>query len=561
MKAPAFFGDFHAVAQGFGDVAEEIVHFFARFEMVMAVDFFARVRAVEQGQRTDAAEHLTTPVIFRIDVMDIGRGDHRQAGFMRQTQEPAAQGDVIFPIVEQFNIEPAREHPGVIPRRAHRPAVAIPRQEPRHVPVAAPAQGDHPLRPGLQLCEGDGLVILGFPRQKPAEVRVTGVVLRQQHQVRAILQGDLTPNHRGNAGLVTAQIKIDDATEHMFISQRHRGTTGLFGGGDEIRQRRCGFVKRKIGMTMKRNEIEHHERQCKVYMNTTLTNDCFQAFSSTPKNMAEFSRDHIPFPSLFKSDPCYNLGVMGLFSGLQRMVINKALEQHKTLVCPECRKEFPSPPPDSLEGFQTKFGCPHCGHQMTLMELNSPDGNQGELRESAIEVQDQPRGSAIKRDVLAGGLVGYQLPRKFGAMWFFVLFGGFWLGLSGTLFVGGLYQWLEDRTMENLLPVLFVSVFVIIGLVILWMGVLQGLRRDTLLLSPQSIGLDRRYLGMGKVRQIPVAEIITVEAKEFYQQNYQPVYGIEIRGKRRKLRFGSSLEEEDRRWLLWEIRRYIGLSS
>jgi hypothetical protein len=48
-----------------------------------------------------------------------------------------------------------------------------------------------------------------------------------------------------------------------------------------------------------------------------------------------------------------------------------------------------------------------------------------------------------------------------------------------------------------------------------------------------------------------------VQKKEFYQKNYRPVYGIEIKASNGKIRFGSALTEEEKSWLCWEIREFI----
>jgi hypothetical protein len=69
--------------------------------------------------------------------------------------------------------------------------------------------------------------------------------------------------------------------------------------------------------------------------------------------------------------------------------------------------------------------------------------------------------------------------------------------------------------------------------------------------------LRREMFGRHSDKRLAIADIRSVEQKEFYQKNYQPVFGIEIRASRGKLRFGSTLSPEEKAWLVADLREAI----
>lgn len=57
---------------------------------------------------------------------------------------------------------------------------------------------------------------------------------------------------------------------------------------------------------------------------------------------------------------------------------------------------------------------------------------------------------------------------------------------------------------------------------------------------------------------LPTTEIDRVKLAQFYERNYQPVYGIEIGAGHKRIRFGSTLADPEKDWLCSEIRQYLG---
>jgi hypothetical protein len=75
--------------------------------------------------------------------------------------------------------------------------------------------------------------------------------------------------------------------------------------------------------------------------------------------------------------------------------------------------------------------------------------------------------------------------------------------------------------------------------------------------SRDRVAFRRELLGKVTEKSLLTSEVTVVEQNVFYQQNYQPVYGIEIRGNRRKIRFGTTLDEAEKAWLVADLQRCI----
>ena len=105
---------------------------------------------------------------------------------------------------------------------------------------------------------------------------------------------------------------------------------------------------------------------------------------------------------------------------------------------------------------------------------------------------------------------------------------------------------------------LFISLLVVAAGLGLTYAVVRYFFSSTWLeLNPERICFRRTLFGRNRSRNIPLAEVKRVWKVAFYSINYQPVYGIEIKARRRKIRFGSSLSEDEKNWLCWEIGEFV----
>lgn len=248
---------------------------------------------------------------------------------------------------------------------------------------------------------------------------------------------------------------------------------------------------------------------------------------------------------------------MGLLKNLQTWAIRQALKAHPEVVCPRCQTRFAPPPPESFKNYNDPMICPNCGRQITLQEITG-SSEAGAAQLNTPTRVPQPMGSEVRVDELQGGMKGFRLPTGKRSC-FLLVFTLFWNGIIGFIIFAattGLGDNAENP-FEDWWGFLFFLPFILVGLALAVLTVKAQFEKVTVLLSPQAIMLERSTLGWNRIHRIETEEIYSVEAKEFYQQNYEPVYGIEIRSNRKKLRFGSSLKEEDKQWLIGEIRGFL----
>jgi hypothetical protein len=106
---------------------------------------------------------------------------------------------------------------------------------------------------------------------------------------------------------------------------------------------------------------------------------------------------------------------------------------------------------------------------------------------------------------------------------------------------------------------LILLLFVAVGVVLLYAGLRSKYAIHLLIVDPHSVILGRSLFGRTKQRALARTTVRSVMKKVFYEQNYQPVYGVEVRGDGGKLRFGTMLDEGEKDWLVCELRRALGL--
>ena len=240
-----------------------------------------------------------------------------------------------------------------------------------------------------------------------------------------------------------------------------------------------------------------------------------------------------------------------MFSALKKQLLNAAQRAAKELACPRCQhrfKPFAAAPPETFAELTKAVPCPKCGHTFRFDEGAN----------AAIEAQANPAGpfakpadSRIEMSAENGAWV-FQIPRCRGSFGM-VIMAVFWNLVSWpmTMAILGEKKDLFHAPPLWLLPALFPA----LGLGLLYVAIRLKFSTHQLTLAPQTVRL-RRKLILHKDRELPVGEITGVRKKEFYQQNYRPVYGIEITAGSRRIRFGSALSEDEKNWICWQIREF-----
>lgn len=219
----------------------------------------------------------------------------------------------------------------------------------------------------------------------------------------------------------------------------------------------------------------------------------------------------------------------------------------RLLACPECGTKAPRTRDPVIT-------CPQCGTKASVAEW-SASARDGVL----VGRADQPPATTIRRESTPGGTV-WHIPAR-GKFGFFMFFGVLWCLITALVSGGFLFAFLTGGTIEGDLPdwllIPFFGLFWAIGLGTLYMGVREKCLKHRLTVAAGEFLLRREMFGRHREQRLAVADIRSVEQREFYQKNYEPVHGIEIKAARAKLRFGSTLTPEEKAWLVADLREVI----
>ena len=138
-----------------------------------------------------------------------------------------------------------------------------------------------------------------------------------------------------------------------------------------------------------------------------------------------------------------------------------------------------------------------------------------------------------------------------------MLFSLAWLSITAIVSGTFLFTFLSGGKSEGNMPewllIPFFGIFWAVGLGTLYTGLHNMLARHRVSVGGGRLTLRREMLGRVSEKSLSCTGITTLEQREFYQQNDQPVYGIEIKGVEGKIRFGTTLEEAEKALLVVEL--------
>ncbi len=207
--------------------------------------------------------------------------------------------------------------------------------------------------------------------------------------------------------------------------------------------------------------------------------------------------------------------------------------------------------------------CASCGYFGSALEWitkpsSSPPSDPQRIPTSpppGTRITLEPRMGGILWNIPATGKSGGLLP--VGWIWTLLcLTMGvivLWLGITGT---GSIND--QPATVERALGMeLMMIPFHLIGILMLYFGYRMKFASHQLAIGRGRIALTRRWLGRAKEKSIAIQDLESIQQVVFYSRNYQPVHGIEIKGGRKKLRFGSSLTEAEKAWLVAQFQRSV----
>ena len=178
-----------------------------------------------------------------------------------------------------------------------------------------------------------------------------------------------------------------------------------------------------------------------------------------------------------------------------------------------------------------------------------------------------PAFTRIKVREPSPGSTAFEIPAS-GRSGGLLIFAFIWLAILSPitfihLFIGPIELDVDIDISENyqwLLPFavnFFLILFWVIGLVILHKGLSAKFSKHLILLKDDHLAHGRELFWTKKATSFPFSEISSIAAIEFYEKNYTPVFGIEIRSPGKKVRFGSSLSNEEKGWLVAELNHLV----
>ena len=238
-----------------------------------------------------------------------------------------------------------------------------------------------------------------------------------------------------------------------------------------------------------------------------------------------------------------------------RWCLNRQLRKRRTsLPCPCCRQPVAIPLPLADMLWDTLAQCRGCGHALSVLALCAPKKSPEEQAVADVASAEKPPRSRIEVENTGAECI-WRIPAKGG--WSFMLtFATLWLTFSTGMLALFAFSAGDGKTPGT---AVFLSAFVLIGIGFLYAGLRMTRASHTLRLDASEFVFERRFLGRTRRKAWPRGSVRSVALVEFYSENYQPVHGIEVRGERGKIRFGSALVPMEKAWLCRELRIALGL--
>lgn len=221
------------------------------------------------------------------------------------------------------------------------------------------------------------------------------------------------------------------------------------------------------------------------------------------------------------------------------------------VACPECGEKT-----GDLSGQVVR--CQSCGTAASVAEWTSDSRPALPARQASSVTPPSP--SKIVREQDATGSIVWQIPAS-GHSGGMLFFGIVWCAVTAVMSAGFLATILSGKEIEGNVPewwlILFASVFWATGLGVLYAGFRVKYARHRITAGNGLLTLRRELFGRSSEKSLPLESVRSVEEVEFYQKDYQPVHGIEIRAEKGKLRFGSALTPEEKSWMTANLRRAL----
>lgn len=227
--------------------------------------------------------------------------------------------------------------------------------------------------------------------------------------------------------------------------------------------------------------------------------------------------------------------------------------------CPECQASLDQ---HALSA-SGKKNCPFCGTDVAhLALLDSADESSPPESSTDIDATPRPgepfdlsrRPAKCLIDVVesTADRTLVFIPSGGRTAWSMAVFAVIWnvfsWGVAITFFVAA----------DELFPLLFMSIFVLVGMFLAWITIKMMFTRTFLLLTPDNVAIQKVMFGMRRVKQHPLGPDSYATLTEAYSQNDVPVYRVDIIGEASTAKIGTRLPEPDKQWLAESVNRFLG---
>lgn len=231
----------------------------------------------------------------------------------------------------------------------------------------------------------------------------------------------------------------------------------------------------------------------------------------------------------------------------------RSMASRGLLVCPSCGAR----PGNIPEGELQVIACPSCGVRASVAEWTGSSVASGSV---VPDSATPPEGTRITRSEGSSGEIVWNIPAS-GNSGGFMVFAILWCGITAIVSGGFLMAFLTGKGIEGNMPewalIPFFGLFWGVGLGMFYAAFRSKYARHRISAGRDSVILRRELFGRSREKSLDATGITGVSREVFYQRNYRPVFGVEIRGTGGKLRFGSMLTEDEKAWLVSDMKRVM----
>ena len=219
------------------------------------------------------------------------------------------------------------------------------------------------------------------------------------------------------------------------------------------------------------------------------------------------------------------------------------------IVCPKCNEAIPS---DGVNVAKALAFCARCGEAFSL----------GTFVTAPTRTPQPPDAQTVLTRAGESVAIAFPAGGFKGAGCFFLFFSAFWNGITWTILIATYFGGMRGKGAASagagLFTGLFLVPFILIGLITLGVAIYCIWGDSALAMDRKNILFERRLFGRKWTHTYDAADVTDIRRTESYSQNNQPVYGVGIHFKSRKipLTFGTALSEAEKNWLVGELYAY-----